>query len=235
MLSYEKRHFSKRWKGGGSGAGGGVEFISDDFVAYGNRTNTLINAPAGLADDDALLLIFEDGAPGLGPPVPAPPAGFVILPGFPLTRSDTNPFTVDTYAWGKIAAGEPANYTVTHANANTNAYIMAARGADLITPFSPNPTTQIDLGATATAPSITPALNNALIVYFCSRWNFPGGAFPGGVTPVLTTRLDGSVTLLFVSTGVLTPPGPTGAKVATGLPNTPTEPSASGLIAFLPA
>jgi hypothetical protein len=209
-------------------------FRSDSLVAYGNRTDTIINAPAGVQNDDALLLIFEDGAPGLAPPVPAPPAGFVLLPGFPLTRSDTNPFTVDTYAWGKIAAGEPASYTVTHANASSNAYMLAASGANLVTPFSPNPTTNTGLGATATAPSLTTIADNSLIAYFCSKWNFPGITPPGGVTPVLTTRLDGSVTLLFVSTGVLTPPGATGAKVATGLPNTPTEPWATGLIAIRP-
>jgi hypothetical protein len=231
MLSYERRR--RHWGiGGGGGPAGAVVFRSDSFVAYGNRTDTTINAPAGVQNDDALLLIFEDGAPGLAPPVPAPPAGFVLLPGFPLTRSDTNPFTVDTYAWGKIAAGEPANYTVTHANASSNAYMLAASGADLVTPFSPNPTTNTGLGSTSTAPSIMTLADSSLIVYYCSRWNFPGGAFPGGATPILTTRLDGSVTLLFVSTGVLSPAGATGVKQATGLPNTPTEPWASGLIAI---
>lgn len=231
MLSYERR---KLFRGLGGSAQGAVAFRSDSFVAYANRTNTLINAPAGVQNNDGLLLIFEDGAPGVVAPVPTPPAGFVILPGFPLTRSDTNPFTVDTYVWGKIAAGEPANYTINHANANTNAYMLAASGVNLVTPFFPNPTTNIGLGATATAPSITTVVNNSLIVYYCSRWNSPGGNFPGGVTPVLTTRLDGSVTILFVSTGVLAAQGATGAKIATGLPNAPTEPWASGLIAIRP-
>lgn len=233
MLSYDKRK-SLGFGSGGGGATSAVAFRSDSSVAYANRTNTLINAPAGVQDNDGLLLIFEDGAPGAVAPVPTPPAGFVILPGFPLTRSDLNPFTVDTYAWGKIAAGEPANYTVTHANANTNAYMLAALGANLVTPFSPNPTTNTGLGATATAPGLTTLANNSLIVYYCSKWNFPGITPPGGVTPVLTTRLDGSVTLLFVSTGVLGAAGATGDKIATGLPNAATEPWASGLIAIRP-
>lgn len=230
-LSYERRKFLLRPGGRGAQT---VLFRSDSSVNYANRTNTLINAPAGVQDNDGLLLIFEDGAPGATAPVPTPPAGFVILPGFPLTRSDTNPFTVDTYVWGKIAAGEPANYTINHANANTNAYMLAASGVNLVTPFDPNPTTNIGLGATATAPSITTVANNSLIVYYCSKWNFPGITPPGGVTPVLTTRLDGSATLLFVSTGVLAAQGATGAKIATGLPNSPTEPWASGLIAIRP-
>lgn len=242
-LSYEKRHlalpstwFHRRNGGGGaSAAAGAVEFISDSFVNYGTRTNTLIPAPINIQDGDNLLIIFEDGAlnpPGV--PVPTPPPGFVILPGFPLTRFDSNVFTVNTYAWGKTASGEAGDYTVTHASASSNAWMQCARGASLITPISPNPTTNTGLGDTATAPSITTLLDNSLIVYFCSKWNFPGITPPGGVTPVLTTRLDGSLTLLFVSNGVLSPAGPTGAKIATGLPNTPTEPWASGLIAISP-
>jgi hypothetical protein len=236
MLSYERRRRHFRGMGGGAQAGA-VTFRSDSFVNFaGGRTDTVINAPAGVADDDFLLLIFEDGiGGGAAPPVATPPAGFSILPGFPLTRADTTIFTVDTYAWIKIAAGEPANYTITHANASTNAWMMSAFGADLITPVDPGEiSTATGLGATATAPGITTAINNSLIVYFCSKWNFPGITPPGGVTPVLTTRLDGSVTLLFTSTGNLTPQGATGNKIATGLPNTPTEPWATGLIAIRP-
>lgn len=234
MLSWDRR---KRGYGLGGGVASSVTFRSDSFLDYvGGRTNSTINAPAGIVDDDFLLLIFEDGAPGAAAPAATPPAGFSILPGFPLTRADSNPFTVDTYAWIKIAAGEPANYTITHANASSNAWMMAAFGADLVAPVDAGEiSTNVGLGATATAPSITTALNNSLIVYFCSKWNFPGGTFPGGITPVLTTRLDGSVTLLFTSTGNLSPAGATGAKVATGLPNTPTEPWATGLIAVRPA
>ncbi len=234
MLSYERRrrHF---WGIGGGAQAGAVAFRSDSFVAYGARTDTTIPAPAGIQDDDGLLIIFEDGAlnpPGV--PVPTPPAGFLILNGFPLTRADSNGFTVDTYAWGKIAASESGDYQIIHANASSNAYMLAASGVNLITPFSPNPTTNTGLGDTATAPGLITAVDNSLIVYYCSKWNFPGITPPGGVTPVLTTRLDGTVTLLFVSTGVLSPQGATGDKIATGLPNTPTEPWASGLIAIRP-
>jgi len=239
-LSFERRHlpdvlaYHRRSRGGGASTQpGAVVFISDSSVNYATRTDTLITAPANIQDGDDLLIIFEDGALNAAP-VPTPPAGFVILPGFPLTRADSNVFTVDTYAWRKPALGEVGDYTVTHASAASNAWMQCARGQNLVTPYSPNPTTNTGLGATATAPGLTTVADNSLIVYFCSKWNFPGGTFPGGVTPVLTTRLDGSATLLFVSNGVMTPPGATGAKIATGLPNTPTEPWATGLIAIQP-
>jgi len=234
VLSYERR---KSWGFGASGGGaspvGEVEFISSSSVNYAARTNTLITAPVDIQDGDDLLIIFEDGAANAAP-VPTPPAGFNIVTGFPLTRADSNNFTVDTYAWRKTANGEAGDYTVTHANATSNAWMQCARGQNLVTPYDPNPTTDTGLGDTATAPGLTTAVDNSLIVYFCSKWNFPGITPPGGVTPVLTTRLDGSATLLFVSNGVLAAAGATGNKIATGLPNTPTEPWATGLIAIRP-
>lgn len=232
MLSFERRR--RHFRGLGGGAQPAVEFISDSSVNYAARTNTTITAPTGIQDGDDLLIIFEIGTPAVPPPVPTPPAGFSIVTGFPLTRQDSNPFIVDTYAWRKTASSEAGNYTITHANASTNAWMQCARGQNAVTPYSPNPTTNTGLGATATAPGLTTVANNSLIIYYCSKWNFPGGTFPGGSTPVLTTRLDGSATLLFVSTGVLGPASATGDKTATGLPNTPTEPWASGLIAIRP-
>jgi hypothetical protein len=232
MLSYERRK-TFRGIGGGGAQAGAVVFISDSFVNYAARVNTLITAPLNIQDGDDLLIIFEDGALNAAP-VPTPPAGFNIVTGFPLTRADSNGFTVDTYAWRKPALAEAGDYTVTHANATSNAWMQVARGQNLITPYDPNPTTNTGLGDTATAPSLITAVDNSLIVYFCSKWNFPGITPPGGVTPTLTTRLDGSATLLFVSNGVLATAGATGNKIATGLPNTPTEPWATGLIAIRP-
>lgn len=131
--------------------------------------------------------------------------------------------------WSKVASGESGDYTVTHLNANTNAYMLACVGGNII---SPTPTTNTGLDSTATAPGLTTVTDGNLIVYWCSKWNFPGITPPGGTTPTLTTRMDGSLSLLFVSTGTLSPQGATGDKVATNLPNTSTEPWASGLVSI---
>lgn len=244
MRSFERRHlpglawFHKRLSGAGLAvAPGEVIFRSSSFVNYANgRTDTEITAPDDIEDLDDLLIIFEIGANNPpGPPAPTPPLGFNIVNGFPLTRADSNGFTVDTYAWRKTAAAEAGNYTVAHANASTNAYMQAAFGQNLVTPYAPNPTTATGLGDTATAPGLITPANNCLIVYGCSKWSFPGITPPGGVTPVLTTRLDGSVTLLFISTGNLAVAGATGNKIATNLPNSPTEPWATWLISIQPA
>jgi len=234
MLSYERRQRHYRGIGGGAQAGA-VEFISSSSVNYAQRTNTTIPAPADIQDGDHLLILWEGGA-NPTPPTPTPPADFTLLdmPPFPAFRVDSNGFRVDIYAWQKFANGESGDYEVTHANGFSDAYMQVARGANLATPISPTPTLMKGLGDTATAPGLTTVIDNSLIVYWCGKWNFPGITPPGGVTPILTTRLDGSVTLLFVSTGNMTPPGATGDKIATGLPNTPTEPWASGLIAIRP-
>jgi hypothetical protein len=211
-----------------------VAFRSSSSVSFGVPvTNTVIPAPAGIQDGDSLLIVWEGGANPV-PPTPTPPSGFVVVANYPRFRVDALGFRVDTWAWEKIASGESGDYTVLHAGASTNAYMQAASGPDLVTPISPAPTVQTGLGATATAPGLTTLRDGSLIVYLCSKWAFPGITPPGGSTPALTTRLDGSTTLLFVSTGVLSPAGPTGDKVATGLPNAPDEPWFSGLIAIQP-
>lgn len=214
-----------------------VAHRSSSSVNYATRTNTVITAPTGIVNNDSLLIIFEIGASGVSPPVPTPPSGFSVVTGFPVSRSDNNPFTVSTYAWTKLAASESGDYTVTHASASSNAYMVAAFGQDLVTPLSPNPTVTVGSGASATATGVTTTRNGCLIVYFCSKWDFPGITPPGGTTPTFTTRLDGSTTLLFVSDGVLSPQGATGNKTATGLPDTgdPIDPNVTGLISIQPA
>lgn len=208
-------------------------FVSDSFVNYGTRTNTDITAPGSIVDGLGLLIVFEIGAlnpPGV--PTPTPPAGFNILNNYPVTRADSNGFTVDTYAWLKIAASEAGNYQVVHSSASSNAYMVAVSGINTVSPVSPNPTVNNGLGTTATALGLTTPVDASFVLYWCSKWNFPGITPPGGTTPTLTTRLDGSATLLFTSTGIMSPQGATGDKIATGLPNAGNEPWASGLISL---
>lgn len=208
-----------------------VAHVSSSSVLYGTRTNTTITAPVTISNDNLLGIIYEIGA-NVAPPTPTPPTGFNVATGFPINRADSNGFRVDTYLWTKLASGEAGDYTVTHSSATSNAYMWNVSGQNLITPLDPNPTTNTGLGTTATALGLTTSVDGSMIIYWCSKWNFPGITPPGGTTPTLTTRLDGSASLLFVSDGILSPQGATGDKVATGLPQTGTEPWASGLIAI---
>lgn len=211
-------------------------YRSGSQVNYGNRTNTTIPAPAGILDDDQLLIIFQTGAAGGAAPVPTPPAGFVLSagPGFPFSVVDDNNFNVKTYAWTKKASGEAGDYIVTHANCNSTCFMLAIEGADTVNPYSPTPTTNTGFDATATALSITTPVDACLIVYWVGGWDLlVGFTPPGGATPTLTVRNTPANTLLAVATGVLANAGATGDKSAT-VPNTPLQPWVSGLFSLQP-
>jgi hypothetical protein len=215
---------------GGAAIPGAADFRSGSSVDYGARTDTVITAPAGIQDGDGLAIIFEIGAVG-APPAPTPPAGFGILPGFPLTATDGFGFTIDVYAWSKTAAAEAGNYTITHAAANSTAYMMAIEGGNT---FSPNPSVNQGTGAAGTALGVTTVIDNSLIILWAGVWIAADLVTPpGGATPAFTTRYASPASILFVETGVLTPPGATGNKnFGTGNPGG--EPWLSGLIAVRP-
>lgn len=201
-------------------------------MSYASHTDPIITAPTGIQDNDTLALLFDVGA-NPTPPVPTPPTGFSLVGGFPLTMSDSNGFTVKLYLWTKIAASESGDYQVIHSNASSTAFLWAVSGADTVSPLSPAPTTNQGLGTTATALSLTTTVDQSLVVYWVSRWNWPGGTFDsGGTTPAFTERNDPSVGLFWVGSGVMSPAGATGDKIATGLPQVANEPWASGLISF---
>ena len=214
----------------GASIPGAAAFRSGSSVDYANRVNTIITAPAGIQNGDGLVIIFEIGAAG-APPVPTPPAGFAVLAGFPLTATDGFGFTIDVYAWGKTAAGEAGNYTVTHLAANSTAYMLAIEGGNT---FSPNPSVNTGVGAAGTALGLTTVADNSLIILWAGVWIAADLVTPpGGATPTFTTRYASALSILFIETGVLSPPGLTGNKnFGTGNPGG--EPWLSGLIAVRP-
>src|SRR5436309_1333140 len=60
-------------------------FRSIANTTYASRTNTVITAPAGIQNNDILLLLFTLG--DAAPPAPTPPAGFTALTGYPVTNT----------------------------------------------------------------------------------------------------------------------------------------------------
>ena len=212
-----------------------VSYRSGSQVNYGSRTNTTITAPAGILDDDQLLIIFQTGL-AVAAPVPSPPAGFVLSagPDFPFSVVDENNFNVKTYAWTKRASGESGDYLVTHSACNSTAFMLAIEGADTSNPYSPTPTTNTGFDNLATALSITTPVDACLIVYWVGGWDLLAGFTPpGGATPTLTVRNTPANSLLAVATGSLAVAGATGNKSAT-VPNTATQPWVSGLFSLQP-
>jgi hypothetical protein len=209
----------------------GSDFGSGTSLNYTNHTDPIFTAPPGIANGVILSLLFEIG--GNPSPPATPPDGFELADGYPLTRSDSNGFTVRTYLWTKPANNEAGDYQVIHSNAPSTGFLWTVLGADVANPLLPLPTDQTGIGTTATAPGLTTTLDQTLIMGWVGRWNFPGGTFDaGGTTPTFTLRNDAANSLLYVASGVMSPQGATGDKVMTGLPQNPDEPWASGLIAF---
>lgn len=189
---------------------------SDSATTYASRTNTTCTAPAGIADGDVLLIVFDIAA-ATSAPTPTAPSGFVAVSGtYPINILDSSNFNVGVYVWYKIASGEAGNYTVTHSTASSQCYMKAVSGGSSSQPAS---TTNSGSSSPTVALTITPAGNDALVMFVSSDWADTANALspPTGTTPTFTERLDTSVTagLLYVADGVLATAGATGNKSIT--------------------
>lgn len=212
-----------------------VAYRSSRSTTYASRTNTTITAPAGIQNNDVLIILFGIGASGT-PPAPAPPAGFNIITGFPTTETDAGGFKVKTYAWYKIASGESGNYTITHSSAASQGYMAAVSGADIADPFHQNPTTNTGSGTVSTALGLTTPAENSLVMYLGSDWGDSSNALspPTGTTPTFIERLDpGTVSgIMYVADGVLATQSATGNKTQTN--NSAGNPWMASLICINP-
>jgi hypothetical protein len=189
-------------------------------IALGNRTNTTLTAPAGLANNDILLafLCAGDGNDQTAPTV-TPPSGFTELSGFPATISQADPYAIALHVFWKLAAGESGSYTFSHGAADTEGVLYALSGADA-TPINPAATVvnSSPLGATNTATGLTTPNDNALVVFADMVWDSMGSSAtaPSGTTPTFTERYDpGTAGILYLADGVLATAGATGAKAVT--------------------
>ena len=186
---------------------------SDTATTYaGGRTNTTCTAPSGIQNGDVLLIAFAIGASSSAPTATAP-AGFASVAGTYPVDVTVNGFNVDTRVWYKIASGESGDYTITHATASSQCYIVAVSGGSSAQPAS---TTNQGTANVTTALSITPVANESLVVFIGQDWADTATALspPTGTTPTFTERLDPGTTagVLYVANGVLATAGATGNK-----------------------
>lgn len=197
---------------------------SDSSVAYGGRTNTTIPAPTGIQNGDQLRIVFLIGAaPGIVPAA-TPPAGFTEKGSpYPLIVIGDGPFELQARVYEKPASGEAGDYTITHANASTAAWMGAVQGAANQGSAATGAT---DAGTAPVAPGVTPDDDGALIIFWASSFNFLGAVTPPGSPPVFTERLDSGASILYAATGEMAVAGPTGNKTVTVTQG----PSMAGLI-----
>jgi hypothetical protein len=182
-------------------------------TSYGSRTNTTIPAPSGIQDGDLLLLGHLLFVASTSPPSVTLPSGFAHLADSPHTINPTA--GVDSFVLRlavKEASGESGDYTLTHSEASTQGWIARISGWDGNTPVHSG----INTGdsATVTALDITPAGDNALILFTGNHYDgFSATSPPAGTTPTFTEYLDGVI--FYVAAGTLVSAGATGDKSAT--------------------
>jgi hypothetical protein len=217
------------------GTSGTVANGGSTNIAYAARTNTILTAPTGIQNGDLLFIYFDIGA--ASPPTPTPPAGFTVVPGFPVTNT-LGGFSVTNYAWYKFASSESGNYTVSHASASSEGYIARYTGVNQTTPFSPAATTSTGTGGTSTATGLTTAQNGTMVVFLGQDWGDTANNLTGptGTTPTFTKEMGASTTtgVMYVADGVMTTAAATGTKSITNN-STGSDPWFAALVAIQPA
>lgn len=140
-----------------------------------NVTSASISLPAGVLDGDVLLLfIANDGTTDW-----TVPAGFTLVEGGPSGGSHRDNLYV------KVAAGEPASYSLTRANGERSYFVLAAyREVDNITPIESsarivNPTQDTAMQV----PAITTTTADQMVVAFMGTESGNNGSALGAVWP----------------------------------------------------
>lgn len=143
-------------------------------TAYSNATNWTINKPANVADGDLLLAAFSmTNALYLFSIVPT---GWQLLEVF-------NYSTYQLRIYWKVASGEGASWTwVNSSNASGGAQVHAFYNTDPVNPIVVT-RGQAQTWSTSTAPSVSPAINDTMLVtLFASRSTNFAASTPAGMT-----------------------------------------------------
>lgn len=181
-----------------------VEFVGVADSGYAARSGGVsVSAPTGVEDGHLLLMMVVLGNGGFDPRYPTTPTGWTAFAGSPSTVNDTPGFTLSTSVFWRVAASEPAGYTVDYEDFShpSEAVVLAYRGA---ASGAPAITIATGLGSTATIDGMTAAADGARFVLLEHNWNAAGGyAPPSGTDPVWEERLDASGSLIYVADGAL--------------------------------
>ena len=157
-------------------AGAFPPFRSFDNTTYASRTNTTVNAPAGVVDGDIILLSLFQLHGSESVPAATFPAGFTIIDST-LVNDGFGFYGAFNLAW-KRASGEGSSYTITHATGNTQAVVAAYSGCvasgSPIDAYSTNPqnnTNTSGVPGAGRANSVTTTVANTKLVFWQHNWD----------------------------------------------------------------
>ena len=207
-----------------------VAVRSSSSTSYASRTNTVLSAPSGLANNDILFCALAVGASGASPAV-TPPTGFTELSISPTTLTASG-FYIKFHIYWKRAASKSGNYTFTHSAASTQSVLLAISGAETtgspIDAASVNDTHSVPGGFTTTALSVNTTTPDDLLLYLAHDWEGSGTLSP---PTGFTEQLDG---LVYAASKTVNADGPTGDVTQTNGNLNPGEDWAAFLVAIKP-
>jgi hypothetical protein len=180
-------------------------FRSISSVGYASHTNTVVTAPTGILDGDILILTIAV----FGTPTPAAvtlPSGFTLIDKSVAGAGGSN--VNMSVAW-KRASSESGSYTITHATANTNAFIAVYSGC--IASGSPVDAYIFNagLGATTDTTNLVSSVANTTALYIDHDWTAGGGR--SAPTPMLERYEN----LTYLADNPLPTSGTSGRVIAT--------------------
>ena len=148
-------------------------------TAYGSRSNTVTSVPASTANGDLLILVAITGNATVVPITL--PAGFTAI-GSAQAGADSVSYDWHAVMGYRIASSEPANYTCTHATADSETMMIRIDGSGTLSVdvFSQAHTAGQDF--TSIATSVTPTATDDLLLFLSLNWDFVGMSPPTGMT-----------------------------------------------------
>lgn len=183
-----------------------IAFRSLTSTTYAARTNTVLTAPAALADGDILIATIFVGS-GSVPTVPTPPTGFTAF-GTPTTAGGAGFFSNFSIFW-KRALSESGSYTFTHAAYSSQGELRAYSGCLASgTPLGAT-SNNTGTGSSTVGTGITTTAANSFLLFDTHDWVVSGTLSP---PTGMTERFDG---LVHSSDQLIVSAGATGNRTQT--------------------
>ena len=184
-----------------------IAFRSLTSTGYASRTNTVLTAPAGLADGDILLCALVTALTGTAP-TPTAAAGFSQIG--TATSVTAGGFNGKLWLYWKRAASESGSYTFTHATCSSQGVLTAYSGGKVSgTPTGAtinNTGTNPNHNDISTGLSITTTAANSWLLYLAHDWTGSGTLSPPSG---MTERFDN---LLYSADELISAAGATGNR-----------------------
>lgn len=172
-------------------------------IGYGARTNTIVPMPAGVTQNQHLLMVLVTANSGT--------AVTATLPAGWAARGAAQVGTDGSFGFRAVMAdrisqvGEPSTYTATHAASNSEAMIVRTDGAGTLSAdvFSVNTG---PVSGTSSALAVTPTAADDLLYFIGLNWDVAALSPPTG----MTERQDSQI--LYLASQALVSAGSTGAR-----------------------